>query len=182
LRGRWAVDLLALLLILGYVVLPVAAIIATIHFADEADSPTGDGFILGCLLAAFPFWPLTMSYWLWYMLSRHREATILSQWVQRIRNEERAAQTQRGAVKKERAAQKTAHRAARDALLKAAGPGWQVWGPRGAYPETAGWEVKAYPAGSPSDSKGFRITADSPEEAVAEAVRRFAELDRSRKR
>jgi hypothetical protein len=29
--------------------------------------------ILGCLLLAVPLWPISMPFWLWYILSRHRD-------------------------------------------------------------------------------------------------------------
>ncbi len=37
------------------------------------DSPMGDGMILGCLLLAFPLWPITMPLWLLYLVKRHND-------------------------------------------------------------------------------------------------------------
>lgn len=67
-----------LLLVLGYIVVPVAAVVASLALSGDADSPSGDGMILGCLLLAVPLWPLTMSFWLWYVLKRHFDATSRS--------------------------------------------------------------------------------------------------------
>lgn len=64
-----------LLLILGYIVIPAAAVVASLAFSEDADSPSGDGMILGCLLLAVPLWPITMSFWLWYVAKRHVDAT-----------------------------------------------------------------------------------------------------------
>ena len=64
-----------MLIILGYVAIPAAAVIASFTLSGDADSAGGDGMILGCLLLAVPFWPLTMSSWLWYLLKRHWDAT-----------------------------------------------------------------------------------------------------------
>jgi hypothetical protein len=63
-----------LLIVLGYIVIPAAAVITSFAFSGDADSPGGDGMILGCFLLAVPFWPLTMSFWLWYVLKRHWDA------------------------------------------------------------------------------------------------------------
>ena len=63
-----------LLIILGYVVIPAAAVIASLALSADADSSGGDGMVLGCLLLAVPFWPLTMSFWLFYVLKRHADA------------------------------------------------------------------------------------------------------------
>ena len=51
-----------LLIILGYVVIPAAAVIASFTLSGDADSAGGDGMVLGCLLIAVPLWPLTMSF------------------------------------------------------------------------------------------------------------------------
>jgi hypothetical protein len=64
-----------LLIVLGYVVIPAAAVIASFALSGDADSPGGDGMILGCLLLAVPLWPLTMSFWLFYVLKRHSDAS-----------------------------------------------------------------------------------------------------------
>ena len=64
-----------LLIVVGYVVIPAAAVVASFAFSGDADSARGDGMILGCFLLAVPFWPLTMSFWLWYVLKRHWDAT-----------------------------------------------------------------------------------------------------------
>jgi len=64
-----------LLTILGYVVIPAAAVIASFAFSGDADSAGGDGMILGCVLLAVPLWPLTMSFWLFYVLKRHADTT-----------------------------------------------------------------------------------------------------------
>jgi hypothetical protein len=64
-----------LLFVLGYVVIPAAAVIASFAYGSDADSPMGDGMIVGCLLLVFPLWPLTMSFWLFYVLKRHADAT-----------------------------------------------------------------------------------------------------------
>ena len=62
------------LFILGYVVIPATAVIASFALGGDADSPLGDGMILGCLLLAVPLWPLTMSFWLLYVLKRRWDA------------------------------------------------------------------------------------------------------------
>ena len=63
-----------LLIVLGYIVIPAAAVIASFAFSGDADSAGGDGMILGCFLLAVPLWPLTMSFWLFYVLKRHSDA------------------------------------------------------------------------------------------------------------
>ncbi len=63
-----------LLLILGYVVLPTLAIGASFAFTGDAQSPMGDGMILGLLILAVAVWPITMSFWLFYVVTRHRDA------------------------------------------------------------------------------------------------------------
>ena len=50
------------LIVLGYLVIPAAAVIASFAFSGDAASSGGDGMILGCLLLAVPLWPLTMSF------------------------------------------------------------------------------------------------------------------------
>ena len=70
--GGYAVELL---IIFGYVIIQAAAVSASFAFGGDADSAGGDGMILGCLLLAVPLWPLTMSFWLWYVLKRHWDAT-----------------------------------------------------------------------------------------------------------
>ena len=62
-----------LLIVVGYIVIPAAAVLASFAFGSEADSAGGDGMILGCFLLAVPLWPLTMSFWLWYVLKRHAD-------------------------------------------------------------------------------------------------------------
>ena len=68
------VGTVELLLVLGYVIIPAAAVIASFALGGDADSPGGDGMILGCLLLAFPLWPVTMSFWLLYIVMRHSDA------------------------------------------------------------------------------------------------------------
>lgn len=63
-----------LLIVVGYIVIPAAAVIASFALGGDADSPLGDGMVLGCLLLAVPLWPLTMSFWLCYLLKRHTDA------------------------------------------------------------------------------------------------------------
>ena len=52
----------------------IAALVASFAYSSDADSPAGDGMILGCLLLAVPLWPITMPFWLWYIVARHRDA------------------------------------------------------------------------------------------------------------
>jgi hypothetical protein len=66
-----------LLFVLGYVVIPAAAVVASFAYGGDADSPGGDGMILGCLLLAVPPWPVTMTFWLIYILKRHSDAQSL---------------------------------------------------------------------------------------------------------
>jgi hypothetical protein len=61
------------LLIAWTAVMTIAALVASFAYSGDADSPTGDGMILGCLLLAVPLWPITMPFWLWYVVSRHRD-------------------------------------------------------------------------------------------------------------
>jgi hypothetical protein len=61
------------LLLAWTAIFTIAALVASFAFSGDADSPTGDGMILGCLLFAVPLWSVTMPFWLWYMLARHRD-------------------------------------------------------------------------------------------------------------
>jgi hypothetical protein len=61
----------ALLVLLGAVV--VAAFVLSFVWADDANSSTGDGMILGCLVLAVPLWPITMPLWLLYLIKRHAD-------------------------------------------------------------------------------------------------------------
>lgn len=62
------------LLLIWTAVMTIAAVIATFAYGGDAASPMGDGMVLGCLLLAVPLWPISMPFWLWYMISRHRDA------------------------------------------------------------------------------------------------------------
>jgi hypothetical protein len=64
-----------LLIVLGYIVVPLAAVRASFAFSGDTASSGGDGMILGCFLLAVPLWPLTMSLWLLYVLKRHADIT-----------------------------------------------------------------------------------------------------------
>lgn len=67
------------LVILLYIACPIVAISVSFAYGADADSPLGDGMILGLLLLAVPLWPLTMPLWTWYILSRHRDAAASSE-------------------------------------------------------------------------------------------------------
>jgi hypothetical protein len=73
-QGERTVELL---IVMGYVVIPAAAVLASFAFSGDADSSLGDGMILGCLLLAFPLWPLTRTIWLFYVLKRHSDTAGL---------------------------------------------------------------------------------------------------------
>ena len=55
------------------ILVTLAAVILSLAWGDDADSPLGDGMILGCLLLAFPLWPITMPLWLLYLVKRHND-------------------------------------------------------------------------------------------------------------
>jgi hypothetical protein len=51
----------------------IAAVTLSFVWVQDADSPQGDGMILGCLLLAVPLWPITMPLWLLYVIKRHAD-------------------------------------------------------------------------------------------------------------
>jgi hypothetical protein len=51
----------------------ILAVALSFAWGQDADSPMGDGMILGCLLLAFPLWPITMPLWLLYLIKRHAD-------------------------------------------------------------------------------------------------------------
>lgn len=63
------------LVILLYIVPAIVAVSVSFAYGGDADSPLGDGMILGLLVLAVPLWPISMSFWTWYILTRHRDAT-----------------------------------------------------------------------------------------------------------
>lgn len=62
-------------MILLYIGSAIVAVSCSFAYGGDADSPLGDGIILGLLLLAVPLWPITMPFWTWYILTRHRDAT-----------------------------------------------------------------------------------------------------------
>jgi hypothetical protein len=59
---------------LAFIACPIVAITLSFAFGEDADSPLGDGMILGLLVLAIPLWPITMPLWAIYVVKRHRDA------------------------------------------------------------------------------------------------------------
>ena len=60
-------------LLLLLIVITAAAVILSFVWGEDADSASGDGMILGCLLLAVPLWPISMPLWLLYLIKRHHD-------------------------------------------------------------------------------------------------------------
>jgi hypothetical protein len=59
------------LIVIYTIAVTITAIALTFHWSSDADSAVGDAYLLGCLLV-IPLWPVTMTYWAYYLVSRHR--------------------------------------------------------------------------------------------------------------
>ena len=62
------------LLIVWSIAFTLAAVVLTFVYAMDAASAMGDGMILAILVLAWPLWPISMPFWVLYLLGRHRDA------------------------------------------------------------------------------------------------------------